>query len=74
MGHLVRRDRVEPDPEARNALYAVISEWLRQDLPVLWLCPQVATGVAHRQVRGLRSPDRVNPILELPHLWLDEER
>ncbi len=74
MGHLVRRERVEPDPEACDALYAEISERLRQDPPVLWLCPQVAMRVAHRQVRDLRSPHRVNPIPELPHLWLEEER
>lgn len=70
---LVEEARAEPDPGARDTLYARISEHLRDDPPALWLFPQVGMRAASRRVRGLRSPDRVGPILALRHLWLEEK-
>lgn len=66
--------RTEPDPDVREALYREISSLLREDPPVLWLHRRVTMRAAHRRVRGLRSPDRVNPILALRHIWLEEVR
>ncbi len=74
VARLVDEARTEPDPDVRDALYGEISALLQQDPPVLWLHPRVTMRAAHRRVRGLRSPDRVNPILALRHLWLEEVR
>jgi peptide/nickel transport system substrate-binding protein len=73
VAELVDEARAEPDPDRRDALYAAISEDLREDPPVLWLFPQVGMRATHRRVRGLRSPDRVSEIMSLRHFWLQED-
>ncbi len=65
---------VELDPDGQDSLYARINEMLRRDAPVTFLYPYVEVSVAHRRIRGLRTPDRVNLLEYIDELWIEEER
>lgn len=59
------------DPEARRRLLEEALPLFRERLPVTVLVPMVWVSIAHRKVRGLRSPDRVDPVEWAPELWID---
>ena len=65
---------VELNPEGQDSLYARINEILRLDVPVTFLHPYVETSVAHRRIRGLRTPDRTNLLEYVDELWIEGER
>lgn len=46
----------------------------QKDLPWLFLYPDVKFHIVHKRVRGLSSPHRADPILNMEHLWIEEER
>ncbi len=64
---------VEMDPDAQDTLYARINEILRRDVPFTFLFPYVEASVAHRRIRGLRTPDRVNLLKYIAELWIEDE-
>jgi hypothetical protein len=37
------------------------------------LFPYVEASVAHRRIRGLRTPDRVNLLEYVDELWIEDE-
>jgi len=43
-------------------------------MPVTFLWPSVEPVAAHRRIRGLRTPDRVNLFAYIEKLWLEEEQ
>ena len=64
---------VEMNPDAQDTLYARINEMLRRDVPVTFLFPYVEASVAHRRIRGLRTPDRVNLLEFVDELWIEND-
>lgn len=62
----------EADPAAEEPLYAEINEILRRDMPLTFLFPYFEAFAAHRKVRGLRSPDRSNPIAAIREIWIED--
>ena len=44
----------------------------QSDIPWTFLYPNVRFHVAHRRIRGLKSPYRSNPGKYLDHLWIEE--
>lgn len=73
IARLLQELTMEPDAEARHGLYARINEILREDAPVTFLFPWVETYAAHRRIRGLRTPDRAQPLAHMEHLWIEDE-
>ena len=63
----------EADPTAREALFVEVNEVLSQDMPFTWLFPYFEAFAAHRKVRGLRSPDRSNPIGAIREIWIEDD-
>ena len=46
---------------------------LQEELPMTFLYPWVQATVAHRRVRGLHSHHRVDPLIHMEELGLEEE-
>ncbi len=62
------------DPDAMDAIYRGLMAIFQEELPVTFLYPWVYTTVAHRRVRGLSSPHRTEPVMNMAYLWLEAER
>jgi ABC-type transport system substrate-binding protein len=45
----------------------------QSDIPWTFLYPRVRFNVAHKRIRGLKSPYRSDPGKFLEHLWIEEE-
>lgn len=58
-------------PAEEDSLYAEIAEIFRADVPVTFLHPMVDLTVAHKRLRGLSSPWRVEPVAHMQHLWIE---
>ncbi len=41
-------------------------------MPITFLGPRVNVVFAHRRLKGLRSPWRVDPVLHMEELWLED--
>ncbi len=70
---LAERAAVSADPDVQDRIHRRLTEIFRADLPVTRLFPYVTTVVAHRRIRGLSSPYRINPVWFMEELWLEEE-
>lgn len=58
-------------PEEEDSAYAELMEIFRRDLPVTFLYASAGTSVAHRRLRGLSSPRRIDPVANMDELWVD---
>ncbi len=54
-------------------IFGAFAALLRRDVPVTFLFPYVEASVAHRRIRGLRTPDRVNLLKYIAELWIEDE-
>jgi hypothetical protein len=61
------------DPEERRRLFDEALPLFRERLPVTLLLPMVEASIAHRKVRGLRSPDRADPVAWAHELWIEDD-
>ena len=64
---------VSIDPVERGLIYGQLSSIFQEDLPATLLYPLVGTFVAHRRVRGLKSPYRADPVMHMEELWIEDE-
>lgn len=62
------------DPEERDAVFRELGALFHQEQPATFLFPLVSHYVVHRRVRGLSSPWRADPLMNLDRLWIDDER
>ena len=62
------------DPEMRRRHFMAGLELVRERLPVTILFPMVEASIAHRRVKGLRSPDRVDPTAWAHELWIERDQ
>jgi peptide/nickel transport system substrate-binding protein len=61
------------NPEERRHHLNKVMTRFRELLPVTVLLPDVQFSVAHRRVKGLRSPDRGDLVEFLGQLWIEED-
>jgi hypothetical protein len=62
------------DPAVRDSLYRELMPIFEAEQPATFLFRMVEYFVAHRRVHGLSSPWRADPLVNLEHLWIEEER
>ena len=60
------------DPATRDRIYSRLAEILQADTPLTFLGPRVNVVFAHRRLKGLRSPWRVDPVWYMDELWLED--
>jgi peptide/nickel transport system substrate-binding protein len=70
---LIQAAEVEWDPAERTRLMERALALFRARLPVTVLVPLNAASVAHRNVRGLRSPDHADPAARVHRLWIEDD-
>ena len=61
------------DPAEGDRIYRELMPMFRAELPITFLYPQVWTVVAHRRLKGLINQFRVDPVVCMEYLWLEEE-
>jgi peptide/nickel transport system substrate-binding protein len=61
------------DPVERNRI--ILEAWaiLKRDQPFTFLHNTFGTHIVHRRIRGLKSPLKANPILNMSGLWIEDE-
>jgi peptide/nickel transport system substrate-binding protein len=72
-GHFLAADAAW-DPEMRRRHFMAGLELVRERLPVTILFPMVEASIAHRRVKGLQSPDRVDPTAWAHELWIERDQ
>lgn len=60
------------EPAAQDRIIRELWPIFQMDLPVTFLSPLVRTTIAHRRVRGLSSPFRVDPAWQMEEVWIDD--
>lgn len=60
-------------PGWKERLYLKIYKLFQADVPVTVLQPFLWTTIAHRRIKGFRSPMRIYPGLFMDLLWIEEE-
>ncbi len=61
------------DREERRRLTREVLDLFREEVPVTVLFPLTSISIAHRKVKGLRTPDRVQLIDFMRELWIEED-
>lgn len=64
---------LEMDPDKLDSIYKKIMPIFVEDMPMTFLLPQVFSTIAHRRIKGLKNLERIFPIGELEHLWIEEK-
>ncbi len=72
-GSLLRQKGLMFDRAEVDSIYRELWPIFQADLPVTFLFPIVRTTIAHRRVRGLASPSRIDPVSHMEQLWLEDE-
>ena len=73
VGSLLRQKGLMFDRAEVDSIYRELWPIFQADLPVTFLFPIVHTTIAHRRVRGLASPSRIDPVSHIEQLWVEEE-
>ncbi len=60
-------------PERLDTIYQELAPIIQEEQPVTFLTFGTEMYVAHRRVKGLSSPFRVNPIWSASHLWIEQD-
>jgi len=60
------------DPEVEDRIYRELWDIFRADLPITFVRTQIGHVVAHRRIRGLSSPWRAEPNMNMEDLWLED--
>ena len=70
---LLRTVNYTADSDEQDRIYRELMFIIRADLPITFLFPQINTIVAHRRIQGLHSPYWADPVMNMEHLWLEED-
>lgn len=65
--------KVAMDPDEQNAIFRQIMAIHSQEFLYTFLYPRVVFYVVRKNIRGLSSPFRADPIKYMEHLWIEEE-
>ncbi len=64
---------LEMDPDKLDGIYKKIMPIFIEDTPMTLLLPQVFTSIVHRRIKGLSNQNRIDPVWNIEHLWIEEE-
>ena len=70
---LLRQLSETVDPAELDRIYSELRTIFQVDMPVTFLSPLLSTTIAHRRVRGLASPHRVDPVWHMEEVWIEDE-
>ncbi len=70
---LVDKFELAVAPEKQDQISRELMDIIREDHPVTFLYPDIKAIVAHRRIRGLKSPFWSDPILNIDFIWIEEE-
>lgn len=70
---LLRSVKETADPDEIDQIYRKLMPIISAELPITFLFPQVQTYIVHRRIQGLSSPFRSDPVMNMEHLWIEEE-
>ncbi len=73
VANLIDAIQASMNPAELDSIYRELMPILQADLPVTFLWPECWFTIAHRRIRGLSSPHRVDPVWYMEHLWLAED-
>lgn len=59
--------------EELNTIYRELWTIFQRDLPVTFIRPVLWTYVARKRVKGLRTPDKANPLFQMRYLWIEDK-
>lgn len=62
------------DPRGKERICKELWPIFQTELPITFLYPNIESSIIHRRVRGLKSLGRASPIMDIYHLWIEEER
>ncbi len=65
---------LEMDPDKLDSIYQKIMPIFIRDMPMTLLLPQVYISIAHKRIKGLSNQYRVDPVWNMEHLWIEEEK
>jgi peptide/nickel transport system substrate-binding protein len=73
---LDRLKKAEDDrmPGWADRLYRDLSPIFLKDVPLTLLYPSFRSTVAHRSIRGLSSPFRIDPVRFAEYLWIEDDK
>lgn len=60
-------------PEEQDSIRREMWPIFHEDVPVLFLGPNVFYSAAHKRVRGLESPSRVFAVSNMEELWVEDD-
>jgi len=61
------------DLDKLDNIYRELMTIHSEEIPVTFLFPYLSSFVARKSIRGLSSPFRVDPVINMEHLWIEEE-
>ena len=61
------------NPDEMEGIYRELMSVFSAELPITFLFPRVQTIVAHRRIKGLNSPFWSDPVMNIEHLWIEDE-
>lgn len=70
---MVNQASLTADPNVEDRVYAELREIFRQEVPMTYLVPHLRTTIAHRRIRGLRSPYRADLLQYMGELWVEDQ-
>jgi peptide/nickel transport system substrate-binding protein len=62
------------DLDKLDNVYRELMAIHRDEIPVTFLYPYLYSIVARKSIRGLSSPFRVDPVIDMEHLWINKEK
>ena len=65
---------LEKDPDKLDSIYKKIMPIFIEDMPMTLLLPKVYTTIVHRRIKGLSNQYRIEPVWDMEHLWIEEEK
>ena len=74
MIRLLDMAKLEIDPDKLDSIYKKIMPIFIEDMPMTFLFPQVSTSIVHKRIKGLSNQYRVDPVWNMEHLWIEEEK
>jgi peptide/nickel transport system substrate-binding protein len=60
------------DIEKLDSLYEQIGTIFNNDIPATFLFQSVNTHIVNRKIKGLKSPDKADPVYNMENLWIED--
>ena len=70
---LHRSAEITMDLDKLDNIYRELMAIHSEEIPVTFLYPYLEIFVARKSIRGLSSPFRIDPVIHMEYLWIEEE-